>query len=222
MGTDVAPGGTVTLNRLPLKTMIAEAFHLDYWQIQGGEKWMEQALYNVVAKPPEAIRQSLPDTRHTWFTIDDPRLREMLQSLLIQRFHLKVHRATQPGRVYLLERTRKPLGLLPTKAVPAAAGSALGTFASIGWTEQWVLYDTTMAELADFASSYIVHRPVLDRSGCVGAFDYRSAADDSNATQIDQAASFMRMLEEVGLKLEPTEGDAEILIIDHAELPSAN
>jgi uncharacterized protein (TIGR03435 family) len=221
-GTDVDPDGIMRLNALNLKTMVQEAFNLNYWQIAGGEPWMEKNLYNVVAEPPDATRQSQPNTRHTWYNMDDPRLREMLQTLLIERFHLKVHRTTQIGKVFFLERTSKPLGLQLSKVAPPDPSSPQSTSGSIGWAEKWVLSNTTMPELANFASSYILHRPVLDHTGLSGAFDYRSPPDDPHASIPDQDSSFMQMLKDVGLKLTPSTGPTEILTIDHAELPSPN
>jgi uncharacterized protein (TIGR03435 family) len=221
-GTDVDPSGIVRLHNLSLKAMIGEAFDVSYWQIEGGDPWMEKNLYNVVGQPPDNVRQSMPDTRHTWYTIADPRLREMLQALLIQRFQLKVRRTTQMGKVYFLERTAKPLALIPTKAVPAASASPQGVYGEVAWAEQWVLSNATMPQLADFASSYVLHRPVMDHTGLTGAFDYRSPPDDPNTSPLDHDSSFMQMLKNVGLELEPGTGPAEMLVIDHAELPSPN
>ena len=81
-GTDVDPSGIVRLHNLSLKAMIGEAFDVSYWQIEGGDSWMEKNLYNVVGQPPDNVRQAMPDTRHTLFSIQDPRLREMLQTLV--------------------------------------------------------------------------------------------------------------------------------------------
>ncbi len=222
MGTDVDPGGIVRLNSFSLKTMIEVAFNVSYWQIQGGEPWMDNTVYNLVGQPPEAVRQSLPDTRHSLFSIQDPQLREMLQTLLIQRFQLKIHRTTQTGKVYLLERTSKPLALHPYKTVPTDASAPQSRFSSIGWAGRWGIYDTTMPELASFASSFILHRPVLDHTNLTGAFDYQADPDDPNTPISDRDTSFMRMLNDAGLKLQPSTGPAEILTIDHAELPSPN
>jgi uncharacterized protein (TIGR03435 family) len=52
-----------------------------------------------------------------------------------------------------------------------------------------------------------------------GGFDYRSAPTDWNS---DQKATFLEFLKDVGLKLTPSTGPAEILTIDHAELPTPN
>jgi uncharacterized protein (TIGR03435 family) len=222
VGTEVQPGGTVKLNSLSLKAMVAEAFNVNYWQVEGGEKWMEDNSYNVVAKPPDTIPASSFDTRHTWFTLADPRLREMLQSLLMERFQLKVHRSTQMGKVYFLQRTAKPLALVSNKNSSAAAASPYGNTGTIGYTDQWVLSNTTMAELATFASSYILHRPVLDHTGLTGTFDYRTPREDRDLSPIDQNSSFVEMLNQAGLKLESGRGEVEMLTIDHAALPTPN
>lgn len=219
-GTDIDPGGIVKLHSLPLKTMIAEAFNVEYWQIEGGEPWMEKNQYDVVGKPPDDFARTMPDTRHTWYTINDPRLREMLQALLIQRFSLKIHRSTKPGKIYLLETSGNTLALKPIKTIPPQQASAANS--TIGWgAEHWVLSDTTMPQLAEFASGTYIHRPVVDRTGLTGAFDYRSPeAEDSNTFWADPQGSFLRMLKGAGLKLEPSTGDVETLVIDHAELPT--
>ena len=72
---------------------------------------MEKELFNVVAEPLEEVRQAFQDTRHSWHSIEDVRVREMLQSLLEGRFQLKYRRQTRVGTAYFLERTREPLKL---------------------------------------------------------------------------------------------------------------
>lgn len=224
-GVEVDPGGTVKLKGLTLKAMIEVAFDVSYWQIEGGEKgddvWMSKERYNVVAKPPEAIRQTMPDTRHTLFSIQDERLRQMLQTLLIERFQLKIHRETSTGKVYLLEKSGKTLRLKPANVAEVNAGP-YGNLGDIGWAEGWGLYNETMPELAKYASDWEMHRPVLDRTGLTGAFNYRSAHEDWSTYQADPDGSFLRLIRELGLKLVPATGPVEMLVIDHAERPSPN
>ncbi|HKF49778.1 MAG TPA: hypothetical protein VKB38_20625 [Terracidiphilus sp.] len=55
-----------------------------------------------------------------------------------------------------------------------------------------------------------------------GSFDYRSPPEDWSEYSADQNGSFIRLLNEVGLKLETGTGDVETLTIDHAELPTPN
>jgi uncharacterized protein (TIGR03435 family) len=226
---DITANGVVQLQGFSLKGMIVAAFNVNFWQIADSEPWMGKNTYDVIGKPPDAIRQSHPDTRHTFFTIADPQLREMLQTLLIERFQLKIHRTTQTGKVFFLERTDKPLAFHPSKVAPVDPCAPQSTYGEITFSGvsgsgdsplgAWLLFNVTMPEIADFASSNLFHRPVLDHTGVAGGFDYRSAPTDWNS---DQKATFLEFLKDVGLKLTPSTGPAEILTIDHAELPTPN
>ena len=223
VGVDVAPGGRVRLNGMSLTQMVGVAFHLSYWQIEGGD-WMDRNQYNVVCQPPGDVRASMPDTRHTLFGIQDERLRQMLQALLIDQFRLRVHRETKTGKVFLLERNSKPLLLRTTRAVAADSdeGAAPDSLGKIEFAGKWVLYNTTMSQLAKFASDNMLRAPVLDRTRLPGSFDYWAPPEDWNTYQNDMPGSFLHMIGEIGLKLVPSKGSVETLVIDHAEAPSPN
>jgi uncharacterized protein (TIGR03435 family) len=224
VGTDVQPGGRIRLNGMSLRQMVAVAFNLSYWQIEGSD-WMDRDQYNLVAQPPERIRATMPDTRHTSFEIQDQRLRLMLQALLAERFKLRVHRETKPGKVFLLRTSGKALQLHTTRAVaedPDDEGAAPASFGSIDFAGKWVLYNTTMPQLAKFASDNIMQDPVLDRTALPGSFDYWGPPEDWTMYQNDPAASFLNMLHDVGLKLVPAKGPVVTLVIDHAEPPAPN
>jgi len=64
-------------------------------------------------------------------------------------------------------------------------------------------------------------RPVLDRTGLKGEYDFKlDYAIDNNP---DTGPSiFSALQEQLGLKLETAKGPVEVLIIDKAEKPSAN
>jgi len=214
VGVNVLPGGRVNIDSLSLKALIGVAFNVSYWQISGGEEWMGKINYNVVAEPPESFRATMPSTRHSLFAIEDEHLRQMLQALLMDRFQLMVHSETKTGKVYLLEKSGKTLALKPTKAGPE--------FSSIGWAEEWVLSSTSMPDLAKYASSGYLHCPVLDRTELTGAYDYRSQPEELQEYQRDPLSSFKNLINEMGLKLTPSKGPVETVVIDHAEKPSPN
>lgn len=222
VGVDIDPSGRVKLNGLSLKSMISVAFDLRFWQISGGDPWVEKNAYNVVAEPPEAMRAGHPDTRHGLFTIESPQLRQMTQALLIDRFRLRFHRERKTGNIYLLETSGKKLLLRPSAFAKGHPEAPVDTFGSIGWAEAWDIDDASMTQLAKFASDFIVHRPVLDRTGLAGAFDYRGPHEDPSSSFADQTDSFFRTLNDVGLRLVPAKGPVETLVIDHAEPPSPN
>lgn len=68
----------------------------------------------------------------------------------------------------------------------------------------------------------LVGRPVLDRTGLTGSFDFR-VEYAGNESQSEAAAPLLRALQDqIGLKLETQPGSVEVLVIDRAEKPSAN
>jgi uncharacterized protein (TIGR03435 family) len=84
--------------------------------------------------------------------------------------------------------------------------------------------NASMLEVADIFSS-ILERPVLDRTGLKGEFDFTMeyAADgDQPLTALGGPEVFTAFQEQAGLKLEPTRATVDVLIIDHAGKPSGN
>ncbi len=207
-----------------LKSLVTTAFDVSYWQLSGGEKWMEEDTYDVEAKPPESAE--IKDFRYTLFSISDVRLRLMLQDLLTDRFQLKFHRETRTGDVYVLKQSGKALRLKATEmSSPDPYTQGAHAFGSIGYVDGgWGLFSTTMGQLAKFASDNQLHAPVLDQTDLAGIFDYRQAVPDDEPAYTGAAhtQSFMRMIEVVGLKLEKSKGPVETLVIDHAERPTPN
>jgi uncharacterized protein (TIGR03435 family) len=223
VGMKVFPGGRVVASTLNLKMLISAAFRLSYWQISGGEEWIEKEEYNIEAKPSEAMQARIKDLRYTLFGIESEPLREMLQALLIERFQLKFHRETKTGDVYLSERSDKTLRVRPTEipAEDADHPSGQGAFGSIGYVGgKWGIFATSMPQLAKFAADHVLHVPVLDRTDLQGAFDYRQAQPDLEPNYSgDQSDSFRHALAEMGFKLVRAKGPVETLVIDSAAKP---
>jgi len=70
-------------------------------------------------------------------------------------------------------------------------------------------------------------RPVIDRTGLAGAFDFKLEwtpdAAQADAAPVDAGPSlFTALQEQLGLKLESTKAPAEVIVIDHVERPSEN
>jgi uncharacterized protein (TIGR03435 family) len=88
------------------------------------------------------------------------------------------------------------------------------------------LLASTLAQMGD------LDRPVVDRTGLSGAFDFvfewapqrdTLAAPGLNAQVDDPGQTFVEDLKEpLGLKLESQKGMVEVLVIDHIEKPLEN
>jgi uncharacterized protein (TIGR03435 family) len=79
-------------------------------------------------------------------------------------------------------------------------------------------------------------RPIIDRTGIAGVFDFLLEASTEGTTlpappplpdgtpvaQEPAPSIFGAIQDQLGLKLDPTRGPVEVLVIDHAEKPSEN
>ncbi len=217
VGIDLQPGH-VSITTFSLKALILAAYGYPYWQISGGEPWMDNEKYNLEAKPPASM--PITNLRHSYYTVEDPQLRQMLQALLAERFQLKVHRETKQGDVYNLVRTNRPLTLIPAEEAKTEDEARRATSAQVGWAGRWGIYNCDMAGIASFASENMLHAPVLDRTGVPGIFNYRS--QNMDPPNEDHTDSFLRMIQEVGLKFDKVKGEVPSLVIDSASKPSDN
>lgn len=204
-------GPRVTMIAYPLLGLIMDAYQLESYQITGGPSWMESDRYDIVARAPGGN------------ALTDAQVRLMLQSLLAERFQLKVHRETRVEPVYLLE---------PAKNGPKLKGSsAEHSGMSLHSSSSLTFITMAKADMPRFAkqlSSSGAGRPVLDMTGLAGEFDFtlRFAVEDASAALDSNTAAppslFTAIQEQLGLKLVPAKRPVEILVIDGAERPSDN
>jgi uncharacterized protein (TIGR03435 family) len=82
-----APHG-LRMTNTTLKNLVRMAYDLNGFQLAGGPKWQDSALFNIDAKsPPGADSKQIP---------------LMLQALLADRFKLECHRETRTVPEYAL------------------------------------------------------------------------------------------------------------------------
>jgi len=94
--------------------------------------------------------------------------------------------------------------------------------------------NTTMDLLGSALATFgNLDRPVVDRTGLSGRFDFTmefamepgggAASSDTNASSDPQGTTFLEAVrDQPGLKLESTEGAYRVLVVDHVERPSEN
>jgi uncharacterized protein (TIGR03435 family) len=169
---------------------------------------------------------------------ETPRLQLMLQALLVERFNLKVHPEYKQFPVYALVLGKNGSKLKKSGAVEMIQmpdGSSIEdrgvVFRPLPTnTERMVqlaVKNQSMQQVADTFAIFL-GRPVLDRTGLRGEFDftmeYETDPDAANlpGAEVVGPALFTALQEQAGLRLESTKGTVEVLVIDHAEKPSEN
>jgi len=211
------PGGRMAAYKCTLEKLIEEAFSLQPFQISGGPGWIHEDRYNIEANPPASsmLSKTTPSPKAPLY--DEQR--QMLQTLLVDRFQLKYHHETKDGPVYLLIRGSKDLKLQDAKNkgdfhwAGSLEGAAISGDGLAGQNE-------SMEDLANRLSPYLGHM-VLDRTGLKGFYDfkYEYRTDDARP---DVISSILASVQGLGLKLEASKGPVETMVIDHAERPSEN
>ena len=209
------PGGKLTIGTSTLAMLVEFAFDVQTFQVSGGPSWAREDRYDIAAKPPFSA---------TYIPSSSPKnplnkqQREMLQTLLADRFQLKVHRETKLGPVYILSKGSERPGLQPAKDT--------SVFSWVGSPHNGMVngdglagINISMPLLATRLSRYL-GRPVLDQTGLNGAFDFKvDYAPDENP---DVVGSIITCIQKIGLKLKSAKGPMETIVIDNAQRPSEN
>jgi uncharacterized protein (TIGR03435 family) len=216
------PGGRVECVGCTLQYLVMLAFDVESWQVSGGPSWIEisrGSRYDIEAKPPETS-QAIKLNNLEKKTPPSVEQRQMLQSLLIDRFQLKFHREQKEGDVYILSRGDKPLKLQPPKDPEGfhwagqPGGGAVVMGSGVAGT------NISMPELAARLSDFL-RRPVRDQTGLTGTYDfeYRTGNDDPDSSA---TVGIIQSMQQIGLKLAQGKGPVETIVIDHIERPSEN
>lgn len=217
-GVYTYPGGRVAFRGCTLHYLIEQAFNVQPFQVSGGPGWMQDERYDIDAEPSSSSKSStsMPPYRSA---PPNEEQRQMLQSLLIERFQLKYRRETRESPVYLLIKGKKALKLADPKdrnAHPWAGGLSGGAIMGDGLAGS----NESMEDLAKRLSPYLGH-PVLDRTGLSGSFDFRTEYSAGDVRP-DVITMILMSVQDIGLKLEPSRGPVDMIVIERVDKPSAN
>jgi uncharacterized protein (TIGR03435 family) len=233
--TSGLPGGRLNWRRIPLSAAISMAWNTD---IIGAPKWLSSTPLDISAKLPA---DAVPPNGIS--SIDDAR--PALQTLLIDRFKMKVHFEDRPVTAYTLVAAKPKL----KKADPAgrtgckATGAALGIptpnpFAPIATDRTITCRNITMAQFADRLETLIglieqSYYPALDGTDIAGAWDFsftysvyispselaaaRRAAAGPPSDAVGGTTWFDALEKQLGLKIEKEKRPYPNLVIDHIE-----
>jgi bla regulator protein blaR1 len=207
---------------------------LAQYQIEGGPEWISKDLYVIDGKIPDELREAMQKMTPEQRANENALLR---QSLLADRFKLKVHFVTRQMNVFELSVAKGGLKikevppLVPGSAPPPpAAGTALPRGAVSMQTDNGVsvlnLRAATMRLLINMIwhDPEIAGRPIVDKTGFTGSFDVVNLQWVGLAAPNDAVGpSLSKALEEqLGLKLTAAKGPVEVVVVDSIERPSPN
>jgi uncharacterized protein (TIGR03435 family) len=157
----------------------------------------------------------------------------MFQSLLEDRFKLKVHHETQQREVYALipgkrrpklrewQPGAKPLSVRD-RTVPEGA---VGNFSSREEPFHIAGRKVPITKLASYLT-LMLRTPVIDKTGLSGDFDFElvwgTQGEERPSGPPDRAEVAAALQEQIGLGLVRSKEPIDVLVVDHFEKPSAN
>jgi uncharacterized protein (TIGR03435 family) len=216
-------GDTLTAEHVCLYGLVDFAYNLRENHLSGGPSWAQcgllatSDLYQVIAKtsggPPPPMDQ----------------FRLMLQTLLADRFQLKVHHVQKNLPTYNL--VVAPHGP-KLKESPDDAKFWVNQDARVNRGRS-LRVTATHISMAQFVEQFehFAGRPLFDHTGLNGFYDFEIAWDSESPTAATPDAptpeaigqTFSTALEKrLGLKLEPGTASFDTVVIDHAGKPSEN
>src|SRR5688500_6786246 len=247
------PGGRLTVRNNTLHELLAVAHGVLEHQVAGGPDWVRSDRYDIDARADAELTQD--------------EARSMLRALLVDRFALATHIEVRSLPIYALGLARpdrktgaqfrpsgatcappkSPVGLPPIPPPPPPPAGQQMTLLNNRWPRPCpMIYapgfiSARAMAMDEFAGRLIqlVDRPVLDRTGLKGNFDFElqftpefgpaaaafPAAPPPGSNQPPAPAApsiFTAVQEQLGLKLESQRGPVDVVVIDRGERPTEN
>lgn len=205
----------------PLRILISAAYSLSPKTVSGGPAWIDSDRYDILARSPGEVRPTLDEQM------------AMLRKLLAERFNLTFHRATKELAIYALTVAKNGPKLKESTVSPDASPEGPPPLVFVVFP-QFVRLPGRYATMTEFASVLqraALDRPVADRTGLSGRYDFdlEFAPDESlfggvlpRDSDPNKPGLFAAVQEQLGLKLEATRGAVDALFIDKIDRPSEN
>lgn len=208
-------GTELVIKNMSLHDLLKFVYQLQNREIAGEPNWVSTERWDIEAKPDTPGMAS------------PAQMNEMIKKLLADRFALRSHDEQREMAAYALEVGKNGPKLTVAKAsVPTGFSMGpLGVMHAGG---------ATMDDLAHVLQGDILDRPVVDKTGLHGRWNFtlqwtpdesqfpgvklpRPAADDSPYPPL-----FTAIQEQLGLRLEPLKLQVPVLVIDRVAQPTPN
>jgi uncharacterized protein (TIGR03435 family) len=241
-GTRRQPGGRFSSTNATILQLLRLAYSVQPFQIVNAPDWLSNERYDITAKldgDPPPMPPGSPN---------DPMVLAV-QAMLADRFKLAVHRETREMDIYALmlatpngkpgpalRSTTQDCERLIREAAKSGTPPAPPQGAEVVCGIRTGFGRAAMggSPLSMFASalSNPLGRVVVDRTGLTGGWDFElTFAPDASMGSLPPGVElppvdpntpnlFTAVREQLGLKLEPTRGPVEVLVIDNVDRPT--
>jgi uncharacterized protein (TIGR03435 family) len=205
-----SPGGRFKASATTLKFLLEWAYGIQPSQHSGGPSWIDVDRYDIAAKA-----EGNPT---------DNQMKLMTQTLLADRFQLKVHHEKKVLTVYVIS-----VGKTAPKLFPPKDGEthSLRVSPQMGPDQKLASFHVaaTRFSLTDLTDTFArqLGRVIVNQTGLEGDFDFTLdlAPDDSRPDPLDPSLLIAGMRDQLGLTLTSQKSSVDFLVIDNAEKVAA-
>lgn len=201
-----SPGGRFRASATTVKFLLEWAYGIQPSQHSGGPSWMDIDRYDIAAKAEG--------------NASDAQMKRMVQTLLAERFQLKLHRQSKEVSAYVIS-----LGKSAPKLFPPKDGEthAMRIAPLMGADQKPLSYRViatrfTIAQLGDIFARQ-VDGIFVNQTGLDSEYDFtlELTPDAERPNPVDPTILLTAMKEQLGLTVKSEKVPVDILVIDSAE-----
>jgi uncharacterized protein (TIGR03435 family) len=226
----IEPGSRFVAVNVSMMLIVRQAYGLPPFQISDAPEWLNTERYDIVAKAPDGV-ETFPNTA------------TLLRSLLRDRFGFQAHTESRDMPTYdlvvgrsdrrlgpALQQATVDCGARTTGAAPPPGPSGEPPCGITGGPGRITVRGYSMQRVAGTLGSSL-QRVVVDKTGLTGPWnlEIRFTPDQPavlNGVVVtpspDSPSLFTAVQEQLGLKLEPSRGPVDLLVIDRVERPTTD
>jgi uncharacterized protein (TIGR03435 family) len=224
-GHDLLPGGRFHAHA-PLQSLISYAYEIDYLQVIGVPKSLENIKWDIEARPEEGKYPLIKGI------LDRHLGNLMVQSMLEDRFKLKVHQETRiwPGYEMVIEKSGPRIKLSPDQTKEGCGG------VSPDYLEQHSMplsnLAATLSRILKLFEGEEKRFHVVDKTGLKGFYDIQLRwspnkrwalnASAKQSTEDSEVTIFDAIKDQLGLKLVPADIPAPVVVVNEVQMPVTN
>ena len=204
-----SPGGRFRATATTVKVLLEWAYAIQPSQHSGGPSWIDTDRYDVAAKAEG--------------NVTDDQMRRMMQTLLADRFKLKLHREPKELSAYVISVGKTAPKLSPPKdGETNSLQMAPQTVPNQKTSYHLMFTRFTLQQVCDIFARQM-DSVVVNQTGLNGEFDFTLdlTPDESRPNPVDATLLMTAMREQLGLTLKSQKIPVDTLVIDSAEKVAA-
>jgi uncharacterized protein (TIGR03435 family) len=205
-----APGGRFTARATSVKFLMEWAYGILPAQHSDGPSWIAEDRYDILAKA---------DGNPT-----DEEMKRMVQSLLTERFKLKLHRETKEIPILVLSLGKTEPKLFRPKEDEKHSMKITPRTGDDQKILSWRTVATRFSfEQLNLTFARILGRVIVNRTGLDGDFDFtlEFTPDEERPNPLDPSHIMSALREQLGLVVKAEKGPADYFVIDGVEKVAA-